>query len=192
MAGRTDDAKKLLTAMETFANEGGLISEQVWDSPDIPKHELHFGRPSGSAMPLVWAHAEYVKLQRSLHDGHVFDLPPQTVERYLTKKTDSPRMVWRFNHKIRSMPVGKDLRVETLVPAIIHWSADDWKTSEDVTSHDVGLGIHIFNLSTRALPEGKQVQFTFHWRDADHWEGTNFIVRITASNGDAIVPSGKE
>jgi glucoamylase len=192
MAGRTDDAKKLLTAMETFANEGGLISEQVWDSPDIPKHELHFGRPSGSAMPLVWAHAEYVKLQRSLHDGHVFDLPPQTVERYLTKKTDSPRMVWRFNHKIRSMPVGKDLRVETLVPAIIHWSADDWKTSEDVTSHDVGLGIHIFNLSTRALPEGKQVQFTFHWRDADRWEGTNFIVRITASNGDAIVPSGKE
>jgi glucoamylase len=192
MAGRTDDAKKLLTAMETFANEGGLISEQVWDSPDIPKHELHFGRPSGSAMPLVWAHAEYVKLQRSLHDGHVFDLPPQTVERYLTKKTDSPRMVWRFNHKIRSMPVGKDLRVETLVPAIIHWSADDWKTSEDVTSHDVGLGIHISNLSTRALPEGKQVQFTFHWRDADRWEGTNFIVRITASNGDAIVPSGKE
>jgi glucoamylase len=117
MAGRTDEAKTLLTAMETFANEGGLISEQVWDSPDIPKHELQLGRPSGSAMPLVWAHAEYVKLQRSLHDGHVFDLPPQTVERYLTKTTVSPRMVWRFNHKIRSMPVGKDLRVETLVPA---------------------------------------------------------------------------
>jgi glucoamylase len=62
MAGRTDEAKTLLTAMETFANEGGLISEQVWDSPDIPKHELQLGRPSGSAMPLVWAHAEYVKL----------------------------------------------------------------------------------------------------------------------------------
>jgi glucoamylase len=178
MAGRTDEAKTLLTAMETFANEGGLISEQVWDSPDIPKHELQLGRPSGSAMPLVWAHAEYVKLQRSLHDGHVFDLPPQTVERYLTKTTVSPRMVWRFNHKIRSMPVGKDLRVETLVPAIVRWSADDWNTSEDVTSHDVGLGIHIANLSTRALSEGKQVTFTFHWQDADRWEGTNFAVRV--------------
>jgi len=51
--------------MESFANEGGLISEQVWDSPDIPEHELHTGRPSGSAMPLVWAHAEYLKLRRS-------------------------------------------------------------------------------------------------------------------------------
>ena len=62
-AGRVDEAKKLLKTMESFANEGGLISEQVWDSPDIPEHELHFGRPSGSAMPLVWAHAEYIKLQ---------------------------------------------------------------------------------------------------------------------------------
>ena len=59
----------LLAAMESFANEGGLISEQVWDSPDIPERELHFGRPSGSAMPLVWAHAEYLKLRRSLRDG---------------------------------------------------------------------------------------------------------------------------
>jgi glucoamylase len=72
--------------MESFANEGGLISEQVWDSPDIPERELHFGRPSGSAMPLVWAHAEYLKLRRSLRDGRLFDLPPQTVQRYLIEK----------------------------------------------------------------------------------------------------------
>ena len=34
-AGREATAKQLLSAMESFANEGGLISEQVWDSPDI-------------------------------------------------------------------------------------------------------------------------------------------------------------
>ena len=33
-------------------------------------------------MPLVWAHAEYIKLLRSLRDGRVFDTPPQPVERY--------------------------------------------------------------------------------------------------------------
>ncbi|HEX3870835.1 MAG TPA: glycoside hydrolase family 15 protein, partial [Pirellulales bacterium] len=65
-AGRRDEAEKMVDAMESFANESGLIPEQVWDSPDIPEHQLHFGRPSGSAMPLVWAHAEYVKLRRSL------------------------------------------------------------------------------------------------------------------------------
>jgi glucoamylase len=178
-AGRVDEAKRLLAAMESFANESGLIPEQIWDSPDIPERELHFGRPSGSAMPLVWAHAEHLKLQRSLRDGRVFDLPPQTVQRYLTDQAVSPRMVWRFNHKIRSTPAGKLLRIETLARAMIHWSADGWITSHDAPSREIaGLGVHIADLPTAELPEGKQVEFTFHWPDADHWEGVNFIVRV--------------
>jgi len=177
-AGRVENAKRLLAALESFANEGGLISEQVWDSPDIAERELHFGRPSGSAMPLVWAHAEYLKLRRSLEDGRVFDLPPQTVQRYCAEKTVSPRMVWRFNHKIRTIPAGKTLRIETLAPAVIHWSADDWDTIQDVASHDVGLGIFIADLATKALPEGKQIKFTFYWPDASHWEGTDFAIRV--------------
>jgi len=179
-AGRIEEAKRLLTTLESFANEGGLISEQIWDSPDIPEHELHFGRPSGSAMPLVWAHAEYLKLQRSLHDGQVFDLPLQTVKRYLTDNTVSPRMVWRFNHKIRWIPTGKKLRIETLVPSVIHWSADDWSTFEDIKTYDVGLGIHFADLFTQTLPEGKEIKFTFYWPDAQHWEGTNFVVRFSS------------
>jgi glucoamylase len=190
-AGCVDTAKRLLVAMESFANEGGLISEQVWDSPDIPKHELYFGKPSGSAMPLVWAHAEYLKLRRSIHDGRIFDMPPQTVQRYLKEKTVSPRLVWRFNHRIRSMPAGKILRIETLAPAVIHWSADDWKTCHDIKTHDVGLKIHIADLPTEALPEGKQIKFTFFWPDAAHWEGANFIVRVASLQRDEAA-SGKK
>jgi len=178
MAGRVEKAKELLAAMETFANEGGLISEQIWNTKDIPRHDLYFGRPSGSAMPLVWAHAEYLKLRRSLRDGRVFDLPPQTVERYLKGKTMSSRRVWRFNHKIRSIPLGKMLRIETLAPAVVHWSDDDWKTIRDVESRDVGLGIHVADLRTEERSEGKQIEFTFYWPGADHWEGTDFIVSV--------------
>ena len=100
------------------------------------------------------------------------------MQRYLKEKTVSPRMVWRFNHKIRSIPTGKILRIETLAPAVIHWSADDWKTIQDTTSHDVGLGIHIADLATKALPDGQQIKFTFYWPDAHHWEGTDFAVRV--------------
>lgn len=82
-AGRRDIARRLLRTMESFAGDGCLLPEQVWDSADIPEHGLFLGRPTGSAMPLVWAHAEYVKLLRSLRDGRVFDMPPQTVQRYL-------------------------------------------------------------------------------------------------------------
>jgi glucoamylase len=179
-AGRESEAKELLTVFESFANEGGLISEQVWDSPDIPERELHFGRPSGSAMPLVWAHAEYLKLRRSLRDAKVFDMPPQTVKRYLVEKTESPRLSWRFNHKIRSVPCGKQLRVETAAPALVHWTADNWNTVQDVSSHDTGLGIHIADLMIQSLPVGAQVKFTFCWPDVDRWEGTDFTVSVAA------------
>jgi glucoamylase len=187
-AGRAEDGKRLLAAMESLANKGGLISEQVWDAPDIPERELHFGRPSGSAMPLVWAHAEYLKLRRSLRDGGVLDLPPQTVQRYLKDKTVSPRLTWRYNHKLRSLPPGKILRIELMAPAVIHWSADDWHTIHDATAHDVGLGLHIVDLPAQAVLEGKQVRFTFYWPGADRWEGADFSVRIEAmpKSGPAV------
>jgi glucoamylase len=176
--GRVETAKKLLGVFESFANEGGLIPEQVWDTSDIPVRELQFGRPTGSAMPLVWAHAEYLKLHRALRDGRLFDIPPQTVQRYLTEKTVSARMIWRFNHKIRSMSAGKALRIETLAPASIHWSADGWSTVQDTTTHAVGLGIHIADLTTAGLTAEAQIRFTFYWPEAARWEGADFTVRI--------------
>jgi glucoamylase len=177
-AGRVEEAKRLLIACKDFANEGGLIPEQIWDDADIPERELFFGRPSGSAMPLVWAHAEYTKLCRSLRDGRVFDMPPQTVRRYLIDETPSPRLLWKFNHKIRFMPAGKTLRIETHEPALIHWSANDWRTTQDISTRDVGLGIHIVDLSTETHPELTRIRFTFYWPGADRWEGVDFLVRV--------------
>jgi glucoamylase len=190
-AGRVDVAKQMLSSMEAFANQAGLISEQVWDSPDIPDRELCFGRPSGSAMPLVWAHAEYLKLRRSLHDGRIFDLPPQTVARYLQEKTVSPRLIWRFNHKIRSMPAGKLLRIETFSAAIVHWSGDDWKTVSDITTTDVGLGIFVADLPTRDIVEGSQVRFTLYWPDAHHWQGADFVVSVCPFQRESGADAGK-
>ncbi len=102
-AGRPDEAERLVIAMEKFANDSGLIPEQVWDSPDIPEHQLSLGRPSGSAMPLVWAHAEYIKLRRSLEDGRVFDMPQHAVERYLKKRNVCTRTYWRFEQPCRAI-----------------------------------------------------------------------------------------
>ncbi len=179
-AGHWQDAEKLVVAMGSFANDGHLIPEQVWDSKDIPSRELFFGRPSGSAMPLVWAHAEYLKLNRSLVDQKVFDMPPQTIKRYLTDKTRSDLASWRFNHKIRSITSGKKLRIESLTPAVIHWSSDNWKTVQDVPTRDTGLGMHIADLPTDGLPQGGQVVFTFYWPQGDQWEKTDYTVSVEA------------
>jgi len=179
-AGRLRKAESLMRSIELFANEGGMIPEQIWDSPDIPERGLFFGRPSGSAMPLVWAHAEYIKLLRSLRDGRVFDTPPQTVQRYLKSITTSALAIWRFNHKCRTMPVGRVLRVEVLAQARVHWSSDDWGTTHDLNTKDTGLGIYYVDLPTDSLPAGRKLSFTFYWPDADTWENKNFDVNITA------------
>jgi glucoamylase len=177
-AGHTDEARRLLGTIEACASDGGLLPEQTWDEPDIPRRELYFGRPSGSAMPLVWAHAEHLKLCRSLAEGRVFDLPPQTAKRYVIDRTGSRYAFWRFNHRVRTIPEGRGLRVETLVPSLVHWSTDGWRTVHDTQARDTGLGEYVIDLPTEKLPAGARIDFTFYWPEVDRWEHTDFFVII--------------
>jgi glucoamylase len=177
-AGRTDVATQLAQAMEALAGESGLLPEQVWDSADMPDRGLFIGHATGSAMPLVWAHAEYVKLCRSLRDGEIFDRPPQTVQRYLVDKVTSRHVTWRFNNKVRAMSPGKTLRVETLAPAVVHWSVDGWRTVHDSPTRDTTLGVNVADLETLCLSIGDRVDLTFYWPEANRWEEADFAVYV--------------
>lgn len=177
-AGHVDEATRLLHVLEASAGKGKLLPEQVWDTHDIPEKELFFGKPSGSAMPLVWAHAEYVKLLHSLMDGRVFDTPPQTVERYIKAKTESGRVTWRFNNKCLTIPTGKILRIELLAMATVRWSVDNWQTVTDTETHDTGLNIYIVDLPIETVSANTTLLFSFHWAALNTWEGTDFSVRI--------------
>lgn len=59
--------------METFANQGFMLPEQVWDGVGVNKAGYKLGEGTNSATPLAWTHAEYIKLLRSLHDKQVWD-----------------------------------------------------------------------------------------------------------------------
>jgi glucoamylase len=154
------------------------LPEQVWDADDIPELELFRGKPTGSACPLVWAHAEYIKLRRSLRDGKVFDQPPQTSQRYLVDKPVRQVFGWRFNNKARTVPRNKVLRIVLLSPGFVHWSIDGWKSFQDTNTRDTGLGIHTLDLPTATLPVGGQAAFTFFWPKENRWEGTDYVVTV--------------
>jgi glucoamylase len=179
-AGRKAEAVRLAHALERFAGDGGLLPEQVWDAADIPERELFFGRPSGSAKPLVWAHAEYIKLVRSIRDGRVFDLPGATARRYIAEKRGSMLAVWRFNNKLQTLPAGKTLRLELTAPAVVRWSADGWATVRDTAAADRGLGMWTADLPTRNLPGGAGLVFTIQWTADGRWEGTDYAVAVGA------------
>jgi glucoamylase len=186
LAGDTDIAESLCRTMENCASRGGLFPEQVWDADDVPERELFRGRPSGSAMPLVWAHAEYVKLVRSLRDGAVFDLPPQTRQRYIIEKRQPRLRDWREAWRRSKMPAGQVLRVELCAPAIVRFSFDGWLNWQELPTTDLGVGVHAVELPSQDLKEGAEITFTWHWLTpqndenvAEAWRGKNFSVRVT-------------
>ncbi len=180
-AGKPDEAKRLLAALEASAGPGGLLPEQIWDSEDIPQRELFLGRPSGSAMPLVWAHAEHVKLLRSLRDGTVFDMPPQPFARYVKNPAPLGPIIWRMTADSLEVPVGRSLRLEFLEPSLIHWSTNNWASTEDSKSIATGFGTYICDLPTDVLAEGSVCVFTAYWIKEAVWSGKNFRVSLVKS-----------
>jgi glucoamylase len=75
-------ARQHLDAMMHFANEGMMLPEQVWDRPESPRADLHFGAGTGSATPLAWSMAQFVRLAINLQIGHNSDTPAIVVARY--------------------------------------------------------------------------------------------------------------
>ncbi|MBV9248534.1 MAG: glucan 1,4-alpha-glucosidase [Acetobacteraceae bacterium] len=177
-AGSRAMAERLLGAFEAHGSPGAMLPEQVWDGPPIPERELFPGQPSGSAMPLVWAHAEYIKLLRSLADGAVFDMPPQTLRRYVQQKRQPRCRSWRPNWRSNELPAGRALRIELPEAATIRWSTDAWSTSADVSTQDPGLGIHMAELPTQALEPGQRLTFTWRTTAGGAWAGKDFVVTV--------------
>lgn len=158
-AGRPAVAMHLLGVMRAQASDGGMLPEQVWDAADIPERELYNGRATGSAMPLVWAHAEYAKLVRSLHDGRVFDMPQQPYDRYVRRRHECASALWAPQSRIRQLVEGSVLRVQSAGPATVLWAADGEGAERTVPARDTTLGVWMAELDTTALPAGSVIHF---------------------------------
>ena len=157
-AGRPEVATQLLGVMRAQASDGGMLPEQVWDGPDLPEFELVNGRATGGAMPLVWAHAEYAKLVRSLHDGRIFDMPQQPYERYVRGRTGCDVTLWAAHCRAPSMPVGNRLRIQTPGEVVVRWVANG-SARVEVRGRDTKVGAWLVDLDTGLLPVGTVIQF---------------------------------
>jgi len=76
------DARPRLRAMAQTANEGYLIPEQVWDQADPTAYGLRFGEGTGSATPLAWSMAQYMRLALGIDAGAPVETPSVVAERY--------------------------------------------------------------------------------------------------------------
>jgi glucoamylase len=168
----------LIRAIEGFASTTGLLPEQVWDEPDRPEAYMFLGRPTGSAMPLMWAHAEYIKLLRSVSDGRVFDLIPEVASRYLgDRKTRQLFEIWKPNRQARSVKRGFTLRIQVPAAFRLHWSANEWQSVQDSPSSPQVLGFYFVDIPISDAQRAS-IHFTFFWTIEDRWEGRDYVVAV--------------
>jgi len=172
------DTKPFVRAMETLASATGLLPEQVWDSPDLQQAYMYCGRPTGSAMPLMWAHAEYIKLLRSVRDGKVSDLIAEVAERYCGERRDRQLFeVWKFTRQVRKVKRGYALRIQAQASFRLRWSGDEWHTAQDTPSTGTKLEVEFVDIP---IPTAQQapIRFTFFWPASNSWEGRDYLVSI--------------
>jgi glucoamylase len=155
------DPLPFIQAMEKFANEGAMLPEQVWDAPDLPAARLLRGGPTGAAMPLCWAHAEYLTLVRSRKDGIGFDCVPPVRRRYIEQREASKTEIWTLAHQPRCIRRGKILRIILGSQATVQWTADNWGTRNKLSTQDSCLDCWFADLPTQEYPVGTRILFTF-------------------------------
>jgi glucoamylase len=182
MAG--EDARPYLRAMAAMSGRLGLIPEQVWDGEALPRYNLLAGRPSGSAMPLVWAHAEFLKLAISVRQGFPIDRPEAVWLRYAGRKPRAERAHWTRRMPVASLRQGRSLRILTDAPARIHWGLDGWRDPADLVTRPALLGLHAADVATESLAAGRVVNFTLQDVASGAWEGRDYRVAVTAPDAD--------
>ncbi|MGH7138504.1 MAG: glycoside hydrolase family 15 protein [Pirellulales bacterium] len=190
-AGR--DVRPFIRAMEGFATSTKLLPEQIWALPDQPERHMVYGRPTGGAMPLVWAHGEYLKLVRSAADGQVFDRISEVADRYSNRRESPPLEIWKFNRQARSISAGGVLRVQAAADFRLHWTADLWQQAHEADSRPTGTGHGYVDI--HAPPEQRApIHFTFYWMAAARWEGRDFTVGVDvgAKGGPTSIHSDRQ
>jgi glucoamylase len=164
--------------LEGFASDTCLLSEQIWDGEDKPDVHMYLGKPTGAAMPLMWAHSEYIKLLRSIDDNRVFDFIPEVADRYLVDRSGCKSLeVWKFNRQVKQVKTGENLRIHGLAPYQLHWSIDNWQTVNHTPATPTKLGVSFVDIFIGDRQQGA-IDFTFFWIESNSWEQHNYMVLI--------------
>ncbi len=173
-AGR--DPLPLMQAMVRMASAGGMVPEQIWDAAPIASKGLQPGRPTGGAMPLVWAHAEYVKLAVSRSLGRPFDRPGPVWQRYGGKRPALKRAIWCPHAPVSNLPQGAALTLALTEPGVVRWSMDGWQNIRESRTTANSLGLHTVEIGAEAL--GRGLDLTYRLEPSGEWAGRDYHIDV--------------
>ena len=154
-----NDPHPYLTAMAQMTGPGGLIPEQVWDSAPIPERFLYPGRPSGSAMPLVWAHSEFLKLLAATVSRRPIELLEAVKKRYNAIRPRAATRFWRDDVPFTELNRGRALVIEATTPFSLDYSLDNPSTWTRRDSTPLGLDMHGVRFAADELTDHETLRF---------------------------------
>ena len=177
-----EDPLAYLQTMWRCSSPGGLLPEQVWDSAPIPEFELEPGRPSGSAMPLVWAHAEFLKLLVARERGRPIELL-EAVELHYGRASrptggvsapPRPPTLWRWRDEVPITRLREDrgLAIEDRRPFMLHFGFNGWQRIQDRVATSTPFGLWSVQFTREELAQASELNFTRRfdggWENVDH------------------------
>jgi glucan 1,4-alpha-glucosidase len=99
-SGGTEDGDlapaSLLRSLADFGNAGRMLPEQVWDRDDPTDYGWEQGEGTGSATPLSWSMAQFVRLAHGIDAGEPVETPRVVADRYAGGPPDAPALSVSF------------------------------------------------------------------------------------------------
>ena len=136
--------------------------------------DLEPGKPSGSAMPLLWAHAEFLKLLVAREHGRPIELLQAVESRYAAASASQQASIyhWRNEVPVTELPQGRELLIEDRQPFTLHYGFDGWQRIADRAAAPLPFGLWGVRLTDAELAGAGQLDFTrcfpLGWENVDH------------------------
>jgi glucoamylase len=182
-----EDPIGYLRTIWNCSSVGGLLPEQVWDAPAIPALQLEPGRPSGSAMPLLWAHAEFLKLLVARERGRPVELLSVVEDRYGGEHARiAPVWHWRDEVPVTRLDTGRALQIEDRRPFTLHYGFDGWQHPAESEAVQAPFGLWAARLTPALIADHAALDFTRRY--ANGWEGVDHRVLLNASATPRALP----
>lgn len=138
--GEQAAARMRLDHMLGFANDGLMLPEQIWDKRESPRAEFVLGEGTGSATPLAWTMAGFIRLAANLSEGRNLETPDIVAARYTAKAIPADADAAGSTYAVEDLQhleagtilkLGTQVGVETRVYASVNGEAREVSVNKD-------------------------------------------------------------
>jgi glucoamylase len=128
-------------------------------------------------MPLLWAHAEFLKLLIARESGRPVELLQGVEQRYggsVTRRATTWH--WRDEVPVWRLEKGRALRIEAREPFTLHMGFDGWRHVQDRDATAQPFGLWSVLLAADELAQYRRLDFTRRYETS--WEGVDHRVLL--------------